>query len=324
LFGFDSYATLSAIKFGFWSSLGNQPVANLFFVLLPDSLLLFKFLMFLSIFASIVPIWLLVRKFYCERTAWITTFLLLSLSPIILFGFGEFENEILAYPFIVWSIYFLLNKHYLKSVTFMCLALLFWKWVYYLTFFNFGGVEVVEMQMFSGLMNLWLLLPFILFIVLIKNRFVAFLGLISVGLWLFNAKLFIFLLPFVSLAIPLGLDLLKKRETLRNSLYILAFCSLIGFNIAFFLQQPTDNDLLFVSNSLKIAKDGNLEFFNDPSLGYWIMAQGFETKYNPGSWKKFDLNKPGIYLTNRDLNCQRIAGQERIIGRKETKIFQCT
>ena len=201
LFGVDSYATLGLIRFGFDATLSNQPVANFFFSLLPDSIVLFKFIMFASIAAAVAPIFLLVKRFYDERTAWIATFLLLGLSPVILFGFGEFENEIFAYPLITWGIYFLLRKDYLKAVVCGAASLLFWKWVYYFTFFNTGGAAIAEMQLFAGLVNLWALIPFILFISFIDNRFARILGGIAIIFWLWNAKLFIFLLPFVCLAI---------------------------------------------------------------------------------------------------------------------------
>lgn len=322
LFGVDSYATLAFIRFGWADTLINQPVANFFFDLLPDSIVLFKLLMFLSIVAAIVPLWLLVKKFNGERSAWIATFLILGLSPIVLFSFGEFENEIFAFPLIVWGIYFLMLKRHWAALSCFAGSLLFWKWVYYLTFFNNGAAEVVEMQMFAGLINLWLLLPFIFFVHKIKSSQGILLATLSLIFVLINAKLLIFALPFVALAIPHGLKTLEKFPTIRFSVFIIAFIGLFGWNIAFFMQQPTQIDNNFVSEAIQLSRDTNLPLFNDHSFGYWIQAQGHKTPFNPGSWKEFDANIPGIYLTAKDLNCLVIK-KEKVIGRKQVAIFQC-
>lgn len=322
LFGVDSYATLSFIRFGWAETLGNQPVANFFFGLLPDSIILFKLIMFSSIVATIVPIWSLISHYIDERSAWISIFLLMSLAPVVLFLFGEFENEIFAYPLIVWGIYFLMNKKHFAALSCFAGSLLLWKWLYYLTFFNNGTSGIVEMNMFAGLINLWALIPMILFIPLIKNNRGMILGIFSIILLLINAKLVIFLLLFIALAIPNALEVIKKHQTIKISLYILAFCGLFGWNIAFIMQQPTQNDFVFVNESIKLANDKNLTLFNDPSFGYWLMAQGYKTNSNPGSWIKFDGNQAGIYLTEQDLNCLLIK-KEKVIGRKQLAIFQC-
>ncbi len=332
LFGVDSYSTLAFIRFGFVDTLGNQPVANFVFGLLPDSIVLFKLIMFSSIVSAMIPIWLLVKKFYDERIAWISLFLLVSLSPIVLFMFGEFENEVFAYPLIVWGIYWLLMSNYKKgwllisnylfALIYFTTSLLFWKWPYYLTFFNNSSTKIVEMQLFAGLINLWALIPFVFFILITNNKKVRYLGLISLLFVLINAKLTIFLLPFIALAIPNALEVLKKHETIKISLYILAFCGLFGWNIAFLMQQPTQSDLVFVSESIKLSKDTNLPLFNEPSFGYWIKAQGINTPSNPGTFLEIDFNQPGIYLTSQDLNCDLIK-TEKVIGRKKINLFQC-
>ena len=50
LFGFDSYATLSAVRFGWFDTLGGQPFANMVWSLLPDFLFFFNIIMFFSLF----------------------------------------------------------------------------------------------------------------------------------------------------------------------------------------------------------------------------------------------------------------------------------
>jgi hypothetical protein len=322
LFGVDSYATLTAVRFDWYDNLGHQPLANMVWGLLPDFLLVFKFIMLLSTILCIVAIFKLVTYFYDERLAWISVFLLVSLSPIVLFGFGEFENEILAYPFIVWGVYWFLTKRYSKALISFGVSLGFWLWLGYFTFFNFGVSDwAIEQNMFAGLLNLWLLLPFIFLVPLLKGKLRWF-GLISVCFLLWNFKLVVFALPFIVLAITEGLLLLKEHQTLRKSLYILAFFSLIGFNIAFFIQQPTQNDVIFVKETIQLSKDTNLPVFNDWSYGYWLWAEGYKTNNNPGHEEIFDFNKNGIYLTEKDTNCLLI-NEKKEFARKETKIWKC-
>lgn len=342
LFGFDSYASLAAVRFGWVDLLGFQPFAVFLFELLPDSLFIFKFLMFLSIFISITGFWVLVKHFYEERLAWLCVFLLLGLSPVILFGFGEFENEVFGYPFIVWGfVFFFVFKRKFLGLAFFLLSLGFWFWPGYFLLWGRGGV-VVEQQLFSGLINFWLLLLFVFLIPVLKNKKLRVCGLIALLLWLFNAKFFIFLLPFVALAIA---EAIKRLENFRvsnfvknsvifmsflrnnwNLVYLLAFFGLIGWNIAFFMQQPTQNDLVGVREALELSKDSNLPLHNDWSYGYWLWSEGFKTKNNPGHYE-YDINSfmagPGIYLTATDLNCVLVRGEARIVGRKEMKIYHC-
>lgn len=338
LFGFDSYATLSAIRFGWFDSLGGQPVANIVWNLLPDSLFVFNLIMFLSLYFSVVPIWLLIKHFYDERLAWLATFLLISLSPIFLFGFGELENEVLAFPFIVWSIYLLLTKRYWLSVSFGAAGLLFWKWVHYLTFFNFGGHHILEMRLFANVLSLWLLIPFLFVIPFIKNKKIKCLGLICLGLWLWNAKLFILLLPFVGLAIAEVLALLEFGEFklffLRflqnnwNYVYILAFFCLIGWNVSFYLQLPSQNTWIMVDEAIKLSEDKNLPLYNDWSYGYWLWSKGIKTTNNGGTGnnrcfdKKLEcLITKGIYLVQTDLNCLLL--KRDVDWVRATNIYEC-
>ncbi|HNV62438.1 MAG TPA: hypothetical protein PKN54_05745 [Candidatus Cloacimonas acidaminovorans] len=327
LFGFDSYATLSAIRFGWFDTLGGQPIANLVWSIFPDSLFVFKFIMFLSLFLSILAIFKLVWFFYDERKAWLTIFLLMGLSPVLLFGFGEFENEVLAYPFFVWSIYWFLTskdkKTTIQSIVTFFLGLSFWFWPFYLTFFNFGvSSGAVEQNMFAGLLNFWFLLPFLFFIPLLGGRLKWF-GLLALFLWLWNAKLFILLIPFVALAIVQGLILLEKHDTIRKTIYYLAFFCLIGWNIAFLLQQPTNSDWFVVDKTVELAKDNNYPIFNDWSYGYWLWSKGIKTKSNPGySLGDVSYQGKGIYLTDVNLPCVLVF-EKKEIARKSTKIWQC-
>jgi hypothetical protein len=325
LFGVDSYATLAAIRFDWFDTLSGQPLANIVWHILPDSLLVFKTIMFLSLFLTIVPIWLLVLKFYEERTAWIAVFLMLGLSPLLLFEFGQLENEIFAYPLLVWAVYFFLTKKPLLACLFSFVGTCFWVWPFYLTFFNNSSSSVVEMQMFSGLINLWFLLPVVFFIPLIKDRRVRLLGLLSVGLWLWNAKLFMFLLPFLALGIAELLRYVKNHTVIIKTAYYLAFFGLFAWNIAFLMQQPNRNDLFVVDEAIRLSADQNLPIYNDWSFGYWLWSEGIKAENNPGTGDVLNLDRqerPCIVISSKDYDCNLIYGKKEI-ARKETKLWQC-
>ena len=336
LFGFDSYATLAAVRFGWFDNFAWQPFANVVWAILPDSLLIFNLIMFLSLFFCVLGVWKLVCYFYDERKAWISVFLLLGLSPVLLFGFGEFENEVLAYPLIVWSIYWFLTSKSIKttiqSIVTMLFSFGFWGWPYYLTFFNFGVSKgAVEQNRFAGVINFWFLLPFLFFIPLLSGNLKWF-GLLAMFGWMWNAKLFILLLPFVALAISEFFHRVELTETSNiyvcflekhlNYVFIIAFFCLIGWNIAFVLQLPNQNDWIAVETAVKLSEDNNLPLYNDWSYGYWFWSKGIKTRNNPGD--QFDLNYvgKGVYLTEKDLNCLLVY-EKKEIARKKTNIWQC-
>jgi hypothetical protein len=172
LFGFDSYATLSAVRFGWFDTLGGQPIANLVWGLLPDSVFVFNFLMVCSAILSIVAIFCIVKLFYEERLAWISVFLLVSLSPVILFGFGEFENEVLAYPFLLWGFFYFFKKKYVKGLFLLLFGTSFWFWPFYFSFLEWFwcGFWLLSRSCLLGLLNFWLLIPFLFFIPLLKGK----------------------------------------------------------------------------------------------------------------------------------------------------------
>jgi hypothetical protein len=328
LFGFDSYASLAAVRFEWVDNFLFQPFALIVWGVLPDSLFVFNIVMFLCLFLSIVPLFLLVKHFYDERSAWVSVFLLFGLSPLMLFEFGQLENEIFAYPLILWSIYwFLTAKSKFDLVRcFFCLVFAcgFWLFPFYLTFFNSSSNinGAIEQSMFSGLLNFWFLLFFVFFIPLLGGRLKWF-GVVGVFLWLWNAKLFVFLVPFVVLSIPLGLDWLEKRVMLKKHVVMLCFLFVFGFNVAFLLQAPTNNDWFLVDKTINLSNDTNLPIFNDWSYGYWFWSKGLKVLNNPGSGLNINFDgTPGIYLTDQNMPCVLVY-EKKEIARKEKKIWQC-
>lgn len=327
LFGFDSYATWNAIKYDIFEPLNNQLVANIVWGLLPDSLLVFKALMFLSLFFTIVPIWLLIGNYYGERLAWISVFLLMGLSPILLFSFGEFENEILAYPFLIWGVYWFLTckdwKGTIQSIVSVLVGTIFWLWPGYLLWLNNGSSGVLETQLFAGLWQFWFLLPFIFGIFLIKRQRVLVLGTLFVCLTLWNFKLFILLIPILGLSVANAWILFEKYDFVKKMLLYLAFFGLFAVNIAFVMQSPTQNDWILVNEAVELQKDTNFPLYVDLGFEYWtIHKTGVAFSYNQvveHDWNYY--KKPFIGLTKSDLNCLEIKKFESQI--KKATIWLC-
>jgi len=247
---------------------------------------------------------LIVKKFFEERTAWISIFLLLALSPIMLFEFGKFENELLAYPFIVFAIYSLLDKKWFAGLTGLIASLVFWGWPYYFTFALSSSNSIMEMRLFSGLLPLFGLVFVVPLIFLCKDKKILVGGLLSIAMFLWNAKFFIFLMPFMALGLGNLIEILRDREQLQNFVYILAFFLIIGFNIAFILAQPTNLEHETIFSAVTYAKDNNLSLKNDWSFGYWILDHGIDTKnYGGGTDTNYFLyEKPFVAVTNQDLS----------------------
>ena len=82
----------------------------------------------------------------------------MGLSPLVLFSFGEFENELVAYPLILWALYFFFCREWDKVVVLGWFGFLFWPWAYYLSFVQRVFSPVLEMNLFHGLLDAWFLL----------------------------------------------------------------------------------------------------------------------------------------------------------------------
>ncbi len=108
---------------------------------------------------------------------------------------------------------------------------------------------------------------------------------------------------------------------------MVAFVCLIAWNLAFFMQSPTQNDWFLVDESIKLSKDSNLPLYNDWSYGYWFWSRGLKVVNNPGTGDIQDLDttlRPVIVLTSKEvLDCNFIYTKKEV-ARKETKIWQCT
>jgi len=252
---------------------------------------------------------------------------LLGLSPILLFGFGDFENEVLAYPFLVWGVYWFLTATNLKSTIQSIVAVLvgtcFWLWPGYLLWLNNGSSGILETQLFAGLWQFWFLLPFIFGIFLIKRQRVLFIGSLFVCLTLWNFKLFIFLIPLLGLSIANTWLLLEKKDFVKKTLLYLAFFGIFAWNMAFFMQSPNYNDWDLVDKVVLLQKETNFPLYVDLGFEYWtIHKTGIAFNYNQVTehdWNTYA--RPFIGLTKDDLNCVKIEEKESQI--KKATIWLC-
>lgn len=337
LFGFDAYAGLNAVKYGFFSPFGsNYPLWSFVLGLLPDSLLLIKFLMFISLFVSLFAVWLMVSKFFDKRLTWLSIFLVVGLSPVVLFSFGEFENEIFSYPLLLLGIYFFVEKKWFKGLFCFGLGSVFWFWFYYLTVVQKGFSVVPEMNMFHGVLSLWFLIPFLFFIPLLKRKswwFVVF-SLFGVVLWLWNAKLWVFMLPGLTLSIANLLEVLENKQKydyLLKYVYLLAFFCLVGWNIAYLIASPTQNDWKLVETAIQASQDTNYPLYADLGFDYWVVYKtGIEpTKYQQ-LYSYLKPNPPFILLASQDANslllnnprCKTLIETKDWASQK--KVWKCT
>lgn len=303
LFALDSYAFKAFVCTGWNAGVQGNPLALYFFELMPCSLLFFKIVMFLSLLISLYFVFLIIKKEFCERTAWQSIVLLLALSPLLLFEFGKFENELLAYPFIVFAIYCFLNSKWFESLVGLTASLVFWGWPYYLVI-NVWASGVLEFRFLGGMLPLFGLVFVLPFVFLSKNKKILFGATISIVLFLFNMKFFIFLIPFITLGIAEALKLLQNNEKIKNFIWVLAFFLLIAWNIAFVLSIPTITEHNLTSEAVTYAKEHDLELYNDWSVGYLILDKGKDTGiYGGGPDTNYYLyEKPFVALTNQDLS----------------------
>lgn len=334
MFGFDSYAGLNAVSYGIFTPFGEKyPVWSLVLNFIPNSIFFIKFLLFLSLLFGLLPIWLVVKHFYDSRLAWLSVFLLVGLSPLVLFSFGEFENEIFAYPFILWAIYFFLTKKFVKSFFALVVGSSFWYWFYYFFISQKWFSPVVEMNMFHGLLDAWFLLPFIFGVAFLSGQ-KKWLGLLAFGGWLWNAKLFVFLLPFLALSMANVLfvlqnyegkhmKIMQKGKIYSKYVFIIAFFGLLAWNVTFLLQSPNQNDWELVDLAIKESQDKNLPLYPDLGWDYWVTYKlGKETVANQQLWGDLNIQGSYIWLTSQtNQNCIMLAEKKEIASTK--KIWQC-
>jgi hypothetical protein len=310
LFGFDGFASAACILHGFCYTLAWQRGALMIFGFLPANLFLFKTIMFASMYLSIIPVFLILKDKWGSEKAFLSVFVVMGLSPVFLFNFGEFENELFAWPLIFWGLYFFWLKKWGVGVLCWAYSLLFWLWVGYLK--NFPWITyrpTLEQLPFSGMLDLWLLFPLVFFVPLVESRKLRWLFLFFVGLYLWNAKYFMFLFVALAFVVPIAFetldDIANKYKYFvfdKNFLLMLAFFCCVGVNCAYLIQAPTPTELNMVEEAVVSHESANFKIYNDWDYGYWLWYKGFPTKMNPGRGGLVDFNNldfHSLVLTKR-------------------------
>ena len=324
LFGFDSYATALCVKTGECGSLIYQDLAIQIFDLIPHNLLVFKLIMFLSLFFSIYFLWLLVKNFYDERTAWLSIIVLFATTPFVLFEFAKFENELFAFPFILLGCYWLLKKD-LKFVVAWVASLSFWWWPGYLFLFGFKS-GVMELQLFVGLSTLFLGFVFIFPYFFQKSWWLLLVGVVFLVFGLLSSHLTIFMLPIVVLGIAQFIQLARSKQWDTKNIILPCIILIIALNYALIVAVPTTNDLGLIQETIELHKKTNYPIYNDWSYGHWLQYYDYETIFRSGGEDPDynSLKKPFIGLTMRDLTdlgCKSV--KTNVSHVRKIKIWKC-
>jgi hypothetical protein len=348
LFGFDSYASVLCVR-GACDMLSFQPLAVGLFGLLIENLFLFKFLMFVCFFLSVWALWKIVTVYFDERVAWLSIFGLLALSPLMLFSFGNFENEVFAYPLLFWGFYCLIQANKLGKLLFFLLvgvSIGFWGGgayfllallPFYLILMPISIVllillnelfvgfliptTILESRLFAGYFDLFLLILTIPFIFGIKNKKLWLslaLILIFTGL---QGKFNILLIPFLILG--LGFIILKFQINAYQLMLICTFL-IIGWQISFWFQQPTTQDFELVNQAKDVKSQTGFKVYNDWSNGYWLNYVEIDTNFRGGGSNPDynNLTKPFIALTQTELDCNKINSYHSAF--RELNLYKCT
>lgn len=313
MFGIDSYAAWLAIRNAEFNLLSYQPLAIEIYKVLPDSLIVFKVIMFLCLFVSLLGFYFIARKFFKDKALYII-FLLVSLGPLLIFEFAKFENELFAWPFMIWGMFWLsckTPKLFVLGMVCLIISTQFWFWPGYFAqflgltsyhFLNFGST-VFEQQLFSGVLPMFFLLFFVPFIFLRRNKWFLLLAGLFLIIFLFQSKLWVFFYVFLVFGIGQLLELLEERNINYNFLIVLGFILLIGFQFSVISQVPTQNDWEIVDKTIEYGEYYNRAIQNDWSVGYWLKIRGQETKsYGGGRNPDYnELSQPYIALTDSNL-----------------------
>lgn len=325
LFGFDGYATSNAICFGDFEPLSHQFFANLIWSVLPCNLIIFKLIMFFSLLACVFIAYKIVLRYTSPKNAFFSIVLLFCLSPLFIFEFAKFENELLAYPFILLGLFFLTQKDIKKifmSVPFFVVSIVFWGWPFY---FQWIRSDVLEHQLFGGMLPLFFLLLVIPFFFLTKNKWILFLGSVFLVMFFWQVKFFIFLMPFVLIALTNLLEIVEEKEYNTKYLWLVALFLLFGWNYALFVSQPTFNDWVLVDSIVELQEKTSYPVFNDWSYGYWLKSRGVETSFFGGGKNPsyLELEKPFIAFTDFNLDSTCDVFDELSSNVRSVKIYIC-
>lgn len=355
LFGYDSYASLICQTTGDCAKLGFQPLMILVLHWLPFSPLVLNFVFWLVCFYTFLALFLIAQHF-CkdERRVWLALVSLISFCPFFVFHLHEWENELFAYPLLLFGLYFLLEKKWFPALCLFGLSGLFWagsayvlvSWGIWLesgwlllpfvgSFFVFGESAIGFLKPLSvsesvfgwGLLDLFLLvfvLPFSLSFG-VGEYFLVLGLLVGIIFSLLQGKLIVVLVPFVLLGLLKSIELIENKGLCLNMLIPCSFFMLLCMNIAFYYAEPNVNQMDLVADSIRTQKDLNIPLYNDWSYGYWLQYKGFDTNFKGSPPNPDYARLPIPVLILSDQNFKSLGYDCNIIINKGiiTKLWKC-
>ena len=284
---------------------------------------------------------LFVSMYFLERTIKLVSSIsflpFVFIFPYFFIDFFRFENEIIAYPFLFISLFFIVRASIKFSISSAIASLIsfgiafaFWKGSLILLpviFFFFPFTIILfpiliiflffkpsflgeTFSYFLGSSDralessaLGALLPLVLFLpALASGSVFLYPMLFMVLLALLKYKFITFAVIFASLC----LSVLIQKEPVFNWVFVIALVcvpiSFIGVGLA--TLDTTQIDFVQRSIDYSIANDAN--FYTDWSFGYYSDYLGYPSKYNGGYYSPLDINgfPKGFVLTQ--LPCDKI------------------
>jgi len=160
-----------------------------------------------------------------------------------------------------------------------------------------------------GLFDLFLLFPFVFAVFKQDNkRWWVWLG-VALVCTCFSARFSILCVPFIALGVGYCVDKYLLKWFSIKTLLILCFLLICCWNVALFMQHPTQNEMSQVQRFVTDCKISVC--YNDWSLGWWITSQGGVTTFKGGlpNPSYSSLEKPFLALTSLNLDCNLIETQ---------------
>lgn len=327
LFGFDSYANLACSRGIDCGMLGSQQAMVAILKMLPADILIYKLFMLFLLIGSLFALYFFAKRFLSPMTSFYAVLLTIGLSPILVFRFAEFENDLFAYFLLFWALYFVFSSKlvpkiastilfvvafifFSASLVYLPIFALAW-WIYLIPALGFGVFAfsywssvlvgnpnfATENILLGGVFQFFLWFFSFPFFVSHKDWRLVVGGVVTLVLATLSPQLMLFVVPFVVLGMGKLLDFFEKRENLTILLIVIAVFCLVSYQVAVFNQQPTQEDDGFVSFLVTTAKDKNIPFTADFTYDYWI-----ENAYNkrlPYSYQSLkDYNTGKIFKIN--------------------------
>jgi len=349
LVGVDSYAYALNI-----CGLKTLDIAGYFvFSWLPCNILVWKTLLFSAYVAFVIGSAYLARAF-TKKQCFNAVLVFVGLSPLILFSFFKFENEIFALPLMMWATYFFFKakledkpKHFLTSVLLIVLSGFIWEGTYFFAlalglaflplfvgsllalFFVWDKVlfaltpsGVLE-SWFGGISPLWLLVLVVPFGLLLGWSIGAPL-VVGLLFGFFNPKLLIIILPFLLIACVKFLGWLEEYPMIKQLVIVLAVVQLIGFGFVSLTLPPTQDDWLWIEEGIELSEETGFRLVNDWSPGYWVLWKGGQAVRwgGPPDLNYSELRKPFVVITSQELGCELVKDFSGFFVNR--RIYECS